>query len=963
MSETKNKRHLKKPMKMKLKKPKLKKFNWKNFLSYFITFCVIVGIIGVAAGSALMFSMASKAPEVNIEDFSNKESSQIFDMNGDLIDEVGYQIRTNVTYDQLPNSLIDALVAVEDSRFFEHPGFDITRFVKAMIENLKSLSFSQGGSTLTMQLIDNTYFMNEELGIVTPNNIARKVQEIFMALRIDSQTTKKNIVELYLNKMNFGGSGNIRGVQQASLYYFGKDVSELTLSESAILAGVINAPGAYDPHKNLDLATERRNIVLNLMLRHGYITQLEADLAKSINVEDVLVDHTNNASDGIGNPNQAYIDAVIKEATELTGLDPTVVSMKIYTCMDPDVQKTMDDIQAGNVVEFPDEKMEVGGISMNNQTGEIVAVLGGRNYASGGSLLLNHATDQYNQPGSSVKTLLSYPLAFEYLGWSTSHTVIDQPMVYAGTSHIIQNYNKKYNGQMTLKDAVGTSMNTPALTTLQAVMDSQKNGKSMVVEYMQNIGFSKVTMENFDLGYGIGGSSFLTNAVELAGAQAAIINYGSYIQPHTITKIEFNDGKAPVEPVYNKNQVISEEAAFLTTELLKSNTSSSYSNYMQIIQRGRNYPIFAKTGTTDWGNDGVKYGIPKGNARDKWMIASSSIYTTSLWVGYEKAYEDYYWTSSKSKLNIPGNITKVILDSLHENESPPKLEQPKGVVGITHIIGTYPYVATFEGSDAYNISGKIKKENAIVVDPLVQPIENLASFTSTLNSAGKLVMNWGAYPDPTKLVIAPEEWDISQELAGRWIEAYGKRIFDWTWIYGPIKYRADIYVNDQLLQTVTSDTEASELDIQLKPGNVVKACGYYQYELMGTKSNEQCVEFEPVEDKDVTITFPSQMLNQQQIQDWAKENNIPNITFEVIETEVADLVGKNTIFVEGTETPVNNTNTIYKTSQLADLKLIVQIYTLKATPTPEPSVSPEPSVPPVTPVPSVSPTPSTSPTA
>ena len=227
--------------------------------------------------------------------------------------------------------------------------------------------------------------------------------------------------------------------------------------------------------------------------------------------------------------------------------------------MDTKTQKVMDSIQQGDEesILFPDDLMEIGTISINNQTGEIVAIGGGRNYGRGGSMLLNHATEQYKQPGSSVKTILSYALAFEYLGWSTSHVVEDKPMVYAGTDKVIRNANGQYVGQITLKDAVSRSLNTPAIATLQEIFDTI--GRDKVVEYLQSLGFScvKNNPELVDIQYAIGGSNFTVSAKELAAAHSIIMNGGYYIEPHTIKRIEFNNGDAPVEPTYAKTKVLS----------------------------------------------------------------------------------------------------------------------------------------------------------------------------------------------------------------------------------------------------------------------------------------------------------------------------------------------------------------------------------------------------------------------
>ncbi len=313
----------------KKKTVKKRKINAKNMATFIVSLIVILGLIGSSIGMIMIGSMIKDAPKIDINNFESKESTQILDKDGNLIQDIGQQIRTNISYQDMPTSLIDAFVAVEDSRYFEHNGFDLPRFAKAFLINLKTLSFSQGGSTFTMQLVKNTYFTNDETGEMAARSklagIKRKVQEIFLAMQLEKQTNKKRIFELYLNKLNFGGSGNIRGVQKAAEYYFGKDVSELNLSESALLAGIINRPSAYNPFKNLDYATDRRNTVLNLMQRHGYITKQEAELAKSIKIEDQLIDSSiNKGSSNGGTPYQSYVDAVIAEAKELTGMDPTV---------------------------------------------------------------------------------------------------------------------------------------------------------------------------------------------------------------------------------------------------------------------------------------------------------------------------------------------------------------------------------------------------------------------------------------------------------------------------------------------------------------------------------------------------------------------------------------------------------------------------------------------------------------
>ncbi len=924
----------------KTSKPKKKKvrLNKKNILLAIISFIAISGLLVCLGGIILVSTMVSNAPVLSLDNFESPESSQIFDSEGELIAEVGYQIRTNVSYDDLPTSLVDAFISVEDSRYFEHNGFDVSRFVKAMFENVIAtvkagrLSFPQGGSTLTMQLIDNSFFMSEE-GYGS-NDIEQKVQEIFMAMELESLTSKEKILEYYLNKVNFGGSGNIRGVQEAAEFYFGKSVTSLTLSESALLAGIVNAPTRYNPLNNLDYATERRNTVLYLMTRHGYITEEEADLAASINIEDQLVDTVGaNRGAGNGDPYQSYIDVVIEEVKELTGKDPSNVPMKIYTAMDKEAQQVAEQLQAGEIesVQFPDEAMEMALVSLDNDTGEIVAIGGGRNYADGGSLLLNHATDQYNQPGSSVKPILSYALAFEHLGWSTSHVVTDRPYVYAGTDKVVKNYNGIYNGEMTLFDAVGTSMNTPALITLDEVIDVLPSGRSSVVDHLQALGFSKVTDESFDIGYAIGGSTFQANAVELAAAQSVIMNEGSYITPHTVTKIIFDDGTTPYEASYSEQPVVSEETAYLVSELLYSNVYGPYGNYMQVLERG--YPVYAKTGTTNWGEEAADFGIPVGNSKDKWMISSTTNYTTSVWVGYEKADSENYWTSSKSRLNLTGRISEAMLDVLNQDETPGAVQRPSSVKDITHILGTFPYTSPISDMDSQFVTtGKINEDFYSLISPEDVTVENLDSFdVEVVNEAnGTIELDWSTYPDPSKTTLAEDTKDFGIEVNGQWISAIGQKLFDWTWIFGPIRYRADVLINGVTYENIDTGSDKIEIDVPFAPGSTITICGYYAYEYLGNSSNQVCAGDIKVSDNDVTITIPSVNATASIIEEWIKNSGFTDVTTQTIEDNT--LANKNEIKVNGVA--ANGGSFTVKQSEVKLQKIEITYYVPVTTTTP-----------------------------
>lgn len=916
-----------------------RKVNGTQIAAITISTLIILGIIGFCLGVGVVIYMLKDKPEMEISKFENPESSVIYDSQGNIAAELGMTIRQNISYDDLPNVLVDAFVAVEDSRFFEHNGFDVPRFTKAILANLKTMSFGQGGSTFTMQLVKNTYFVDDEAGVNAPKKVSRKVQEIALAFELEGITNKKVIFENYVNKLNFGGSYNIRGIQKASQYYYGKDVNELNLAESALLAGVINAPNAYNPFKNLELATKRRNEVLYLMNYHGYISDTEYELAKAIKVEDLLQEYVTNKGAGNGIAYQAYIDTVISEVYKLTGLDPYTTPMRIYTYMDAELQSIMDDIQAGEVEDyfsFPDEEFEIASISYNNKTGAINGVLGGRNYADGGALLLNHATSQYKQPGSSIKPILEYVLAFENLGWATSHVVVDKPIVYPGTSLVISNANGNYAGQVTLADAIGNSLNTPAIQTLQAVIDAKS--KNYVVDYLNSMGFN-VTLENFNIQFAIGGGELAVSCEQMAAAQGALINGGQYIEPHTIARIEFLEGKSPVTPVYTSTQTVSAEAAYLVSQMLYNNVYGSYSNLMQILRD--NYAVYAKTGTTDWGTSGREYGIPTGSIKDAWMIGSTTEYTIVTWCGYEKAQKDKqsYITYSAYLQNIQGRITNMLLDANVEiNGNPEPMSRPSGVVSIEHILGTYPYASPIEGMDQqYVVQGLIKKEYASLISPETVEIKEMTSDPEITLNNSTLTIKWPEYPDPDKLQVAPDAIDISLKRSdgSKIIDVTGKRLFDYSWIYGPVRYKAEIKVNDVLvMDTIRSESNTVSVNINTNPGDKVEACAYYGYDSRDINSVKRC-KTEQVVDNLLTLTIPDS-LSTNDVQNWANANGIA-ISFTAERTNdpaLADKVKEYTgnKVVDGTVTSDNQTYhagniiSIYQ-SQKPLLALVCHYYT------------------------------------
>ena len=446
---------------------------------------------------------------------------------------------------------------------------------------------------------------------------------------------------------------------------------------------------------------------------------------------------------------------------------------------------------------------------MNNQNGAIVGLGGGRNYY--GSRLLNRATRNFKQPGSSVKPVLSYALALEYLGYSLDEILLDKPITYPYEKMVLHNASGNYTGDITIMDAVALSLNIPAILTLQRVQETI--GTEKIVAYMQSIGFSGVTNENFHLSFAIGGTWFETTVKELAGAHAAMINHGVYNEPHTIQKIVMMDG-TEYYPQNQNRQVLSPGSAWLTCELMRNNVEGRFMNLMQLLKRS--YPVYAKTGTSDWGRDGIPYGIPQGAMKDKWMVASSSNYTNAVWCGYDMAVkgEGTYFTVYKQNLNIPGVVNKLLLDAEEElmTELPQGVPMPDDVVDSTYVYGSWPHVQPEDWmpGSAY-ITSKVSKAGLTNMplytseeyrEYLAEHQDTNGGISASYDQYGTLTISWGN----ANGTCSGGTRNISLHDGTNDIDQYGTCLVDLGWLAGGLgSYWATLYLDGYESGSIYSD--------------------------------------------------------------------------------------------------------------------------------------------------------------
>ena len=650
----KRKKNTKKQLKNKKKK--------NNTLNNICLVFIILIFLGIVSLSGFFCYIYMNAPEFKGELLYKRESSNIYDSKGDLITSIGTEKRQIVTYEELPQVLIDAIVATEDSRFFEHDGFDIYRFAKAGVGFLKGED-AGGASTLTMQLSKNTYTSTNAKGF---DGIVRKFTDIYMSIfKIEKDYSKKEIIEFYVNAPYLGAGSY--GVQMASKTFFDKDVSNINLVEAAIIAGLFQAPGEYDPYVNPDKTNDRKNEVVNLMLRHGYISETEADIAKNVYVGDIIKKQKNNLS-----KYQGFIDTVIEEVIDKTGENPYEVSMDIYTTMVRDKQDVINNFY--NNHKFKDDKVQVGIGVIDNDTGAIIAVGAGRNKNS--ELSLNYATQIKRHPGSTAKPLFDYGPGIEFKNWSTYTPFIDKPVRYTNGG-VMNNVDYKYKGFMTLEQCLVKSRNTCALQAFQKLSNSK------IDQFVTSLGITPEYLGNshfINEAHSIGGFTGVS-PVQLAAAYAAFGNGGYFTEPHSVNKIIYkNDNEDVVEFNYQKNRVMKDTTAYMIGYMLQKVTTR------RIKVKGTE--ISTKTGTSSYDSARLKsLGLSSNVIQDSWTTTFSPDYSVAIWYGYDELTKKTYNTSSHA-WSERNKIQAEIINNIMEENS--KFERPSGIVASKVVVGTNP---------------------------------------------------------------------------------------------------------------------------------------------------------------------------------------------------------------------------------------------------------------------------------
>lgn len=646
----------------------------KSFITKFVKLFLVSFFLISLFGFFYVTKIYTTSPDSEISTVISNSMSTIYDSKGRNITTLTLTNNNSVEYSDLPDVFINALISAEDARFFEHSGVDFQRMLSALINNVTTNS-TQGASTLTQQLIKNVFLDSSK-------TLDRKINEIIIALKLENKLSKEDILLAYANNIMFDGV--TLGVNSASLKLFSKPINQVNLAESALLAGIVNAPTYYNPIKNPLRAKERMDTVLNLMYRHNYITATQLLDAKKFQISDLINISSPQES---SYPYQSYLDIVYNEVLTLTGYNPLTTPLIIETYMDTELQTLVDTIQNNedSMITFIDPKQQIAISVIDNSNGALIAASGGRNYS--GQFLFNRATDMKNQPASTIKPLLSYALAIEYLDWNNNQLLADEPYTYPNSTTSVHNVDNEYMGEILISEALGYSRNTTALTTLEKVI--QKVGLNTVINYLKEINLLDIEDEKFNLSYGLGAMYNGVSPTQLASAYSMLARGGSYTNAYTIKKITLQETNEVIYThLQEEKQILSEETAFIMSEILKDIVDNNYYNLGMV--KVPNVEIHAKTGTSSFDSNLLKkLNYPSNASKDIWLAGYSPDYTTVVWSGFdypEKGKENYFKAGTDSRKYIPRNIFAKIMT--YQSKKDKTIVKPSTLEGIKVVKGT-----------------------------------------------------------------------------------------------------------------------------------------------------------------------------------------------------------------------------------------------------------------------------------
>ena len=626
-------------------------------------------------------------------------TSIIYDGQSDVVTRLhGVQDRTWVSISELQPSTVCAFISAEDARFFEHEGVDVIRIAGAIVADIKAGSYVQGASTISQQLIKLSHLTSEK-------TISRKAEEAALAYEMERQYSKEDILEMYLNYVYFGGG--YYGIEAAAEGYFGVHASDLTLDQSAMLAGILKSPSGYAPHINYAASINRRNNILRLMQDYGYITDDEKKQAAA--KRPTILHDKNEEYSGY------YTDAVTKSAAALMGITVDELirgGYSIYSAMDSDIQHYCEEMFKNGEL-FPAEDSEAAIVVLEPSTGMVVAMVGGRSYTGG--ISFNRATDIRRQPGSVIKPVIAYAPAFEYLNYTAADMILDEETTFA--DYTPSNYGNKYYGWVTVREAVTKSLNVPAVKTLSAV------GVYRAKDFAKRCGIEFDDKDD-SLALALGGFTYGVSPLQIAGAYSCFASGGIYNTPTLIKKITDRNGLTVYEYRQDSRRVMSEANAYILTSMLKSVVTEGTGHRLNTLD----IPIAGKTGTV---------GLANGN-RDAWMAGYTPEYTAVVWQGYDSDRLGLL-PSSATGGTYPALMLYELFNHIYPDGRSGDFEKPESV-------------------KQYSIDAKtLKKQHKAVLANAMTPQSSRVTEYFTEETAPEDVSGYWAVPGSAQNLLAVRE--------------------------------------------------------------------------------------------------------------------------------------------------------------------------------------------------------------
>ncbi|MDO4670845.1 MAG: PBP1A family penicillin-binding protein [Aerococcus sp.] len=630
---------------------------WEYFTFFWRKFRVLKWLVFLVLAFGLVFEgyLVINAKTTDVGDLQARLqiSTRVYDGQGKEAGKLSSADGTYVKLDKISKNIQNAVVSTEDKRFYKHRGFDLIGIARAGVGFLRHGEVVGGGSTLTQQLVKNSFLTNEQ-------TLLRKFKELFIALEVEKTYSKDQILEMYLNHTYFGNG--VYGVEDASQKYFGQSAADLPLADAAVLAGALKGPSVYNPVDDYQKALDRRNLVLDTMETNGFVAANDVSNAKTSEMPQM-----NNPLANEDDKYQFYFDAVINEAEDKFGISEDDLmrgGYQIYTNLNTAYQSGMEEVYA-NKSSFPigpnGDVAESASIALDPYTGGVLALVGGNEgYTFRG---FNRATQMKRQPGSAIKPLNVYTPALE-AGYKPLDTVLDQVQSYGPEKYTPQNHDFQSVGELPLWQALAQSKNTTAVWLMNKV------GVENAMKKLDAFGIP-YTNDDFALSSALGGLKNGVSPMQLASAYTAFVNQGKRSEPYFITKIVDAQGNEIVKQQSPKqNKAISPEIANTMTSMMM-NVYSANGTGANLTPAG--YQMAGKTGTVE-----AKEGIPGVN--DQWFVAYTPDVVVTSWYGFDKASDDHYiW--SGSPMSSGANFRQVMQGILTNSSGTPFHVTPVGQEG------------------------------------------------------------------------------------------------------------------------------------------------------------------------------------------------------------------------------------------------------------------------------------------